>query len=111
MLSMPLVYLEYVINQAAITELLCENKEQVEMHCKGKCHLKKQLDKANDSTESNTERNSAKILSVEFVDERAHAEGVYLAFASEKKYYYTITPPLTAGTRGEVFEPPSSVPA
>lgn len=41
--------LDYIINYDYISAELCENKAKPEMHCNGKCHLKKQLAKASDS--------------------------------------------------------------
>ena len=40
-------YIEYELNKKYIAEVLCENKDKPEMHCNGKCHLKKQIKKAN----------------------------------------------------------------
>ncbi len=34
------------INQKAITNLFCENKDKPMLHCDGNCYLKKQLEKA-----------------------------------------------------------------
>jgi len=35
----------YEVNKQVITEKYCVNKDKVQLHCNGKCHLKKQLDK------------------------------------------------------------------
>jgi hypothetical protein len=35
----------YVMNEHSITDKYCVNKDKPQMHCNGKCHLKKQLDK------------------------------------------------------------------
>lgn len=40
----PLV--DYIINYEYISTKLCENRAKPEMHCDGKCHLKKELAKA-----------------------------------------------------------------
>lgn len=34
------------VNQTALAELYCENKDKPIMHCNGNCYLKKQLEKA-----------------------------------------------------------------
>ena len=44
-------FIEYELNKKYIAEVLCENKDKPEMHCNGKCHLKKQLKKANSAPE------------------------------------------------------------
>ncbi len=38
--------LDYIINYEYISTKLCENITKPEMHCDGKCHLKKELAKA-----------------------------------------------------------------
>ena len=37
----PLTYAYYYLDQSGFIELLCENKEEPELECNGKCHLKK----------------------------------------------------------------------
>jgi hypothetical protein len=37
--------LNYEVNKDYISKVLCENKEKKELHCEGKCHLKKELQK------------------------------------------------------------------
>jgi len=44
-------FIEYEINKKYIAEVLCKNKDKLEMHCNGKCYLKKQLKKANEIPE------------------------------------------------------------
>lgn len=39
---------EYIVNYHYIATELCENKAKPEMHCDGKCHLKKELAKASE---------------------------------------------------------------
>jgi len=52
--SQGLIVLEYKVNFSYIASVLCENRDKPEMHCNGKCHLKKQLKK-----EEQQERNGA----------------------------------------------------
>ena len=37
--------LDYIINYQHISQDLCVNKDKPEMHCNGKCHLKKEIKK------------------------------------------------------------------
>lgn len=39
-------YIEYEINKKYIIENLCQNQDKPWMNCQGKCHLKKQIKKA-----------------------------------------------------------------
>jgi len=40
-----LIVANYTINRDYISKNLCENRAKPNMHCNGKCHLKKQLQK------------------------------------------------------------------
>lgn len=42
--------IEYAINQDYIAEFLCINKDKPELKCNGKCHLKKEIKKAQEET-------------------------------------------------------------
>jgi hypothetical protein len=37
--------MQFKANQSYIASVLCENKNKPEMHCNGRCHLKKELDR------------------------------------------------------------------
>lgn len=39
------ILVNYEINKDYISHNLCENKDKPQMHCEGKCHLRKQLEK------------------------------------------------------------------
>lgn len=41
-----LPYINYIFNYNYIATVLCENKNRPEQHCKGKCHLRKEIKKA-----------------------------------------------------------------
>jgi len=53
-LHAPLTYAYYYLDQSGFIALLCENKEEPELECNGKCHLKK-------VTQINTENNDEPI--------------------------------------------------
>jgi hypothetical protein len=40
-----LIVINYELNKISIAQNFCENKAKPKMHCNGKCHLKKQLEK------------------------------------------------------------------
>jgi hypothetical protein len=44
-LSKLLILINYEVNKTSITQSFCVNKRNPKMHCNGKCHLKKQLEK------------------------------------------------------------------
>ena len=45
-------YLEYMVRKDWIIEKFCINKEKPEIHCNGKCHLEKQLNKEADESDN-----------------------------------------------------------
>lgn len=51
---------EYVVNYEYIVTTLCENRDKPEMHCKGKCHLSKELAKEAGNTDKNPFSQSSK---------------------------------------------------
>ena len=48
-LGQEVLVVDYQLNKARITELYCVNKARPQLHCNGKCHLAKQLRKADDA--------------------------------------------------------------
>jgi len=53
MLFKPVIpVLEYVVFYDYIKNELCENKDKPKLECNGKCHLKKELAKASDTSEN-----------------------------------------------------------
>jgi hypothetical protein len=53
------IMINYVVNKDYISKNLCENRDKPMMHCNGKCHLMKQLQK--ESKKENAPTNSAKV--------------------------------------------------
>lgn len=51
-LSKTIVVADYEINKEYIAKVLCVNKSKPKMHCNGKCHLKKELKKAEKKEQS-----------------------------------------------------------
>jgi hypothetical protein len=47
-----IILTDYHINKEYISKVLCVNKSKPKMHCNGKCHLKKELSKAEKKEQS-----------------------------------------------------------
>ena len=45
-------FVDYVINYKYISEELCVNRDKPELHCNGKCHLKKEIKSILDTDEN-----------------------------------------------------------
>lgn len=52
--ALPMV--DYVMHYKHISQDLCENKDKPEMHCNGKCHLKKEIKKVLDNNTNNKKK-------------------------------------------------------
>ena len=46
------IYADYMINKDYISEVLCVNRDEPEMHCNGECHLKSEIEKEEKSEKS-----------------------------------------------------------
>ncbi|MFD2942397.1 hypothetical protein [Flavobacterium notoginsengisoli] len=62
-------FLDYMVNYHYIATELCENKNAPELHCNGKCHLKKELAKnyKNDTPASNEKKSETAETFVLFI--------------------------------------------
>lgn len=49
LVAMVYIQVDFIVNQQEITAKLCENKAKPKLQCNGKCHLKKQLAKIDNS--------------------------------------------------------------
>ncbi|NBL63695.1 hypothetical protein GV828_00615 [Flavobacterium sp. NST-5] len=100
--------LEYIAFYDYIKNELCENKAKPEMHCNGKCHLAKELAKANDSEKSQDARFfSVEIFAAVFPEIPVFTSSPFLLSSTEKAtfgyqnlYFHlasskTFHPPLT----------------
>lgn len=58
----------YELNKAYISKNLCENKNKPSLHCNGKCHLKKQLQKE-DKKENQNPNNLKEKIELQFFKE------------------------------------------
>lgn len=47
--------ISFMVNYDYIAKELCENKTKPELHCNGKCYLKKELAKASENTNPNSQ--------------------------------------------------------
>jgi len=74
-LQVSFTYAYYYLDKSDFIERLCENKDKPEMHCDGKCHLKKVAEK-------NTENDKEPIKGVTFKE-------ITLFVVEQTKYEFT----------------------
>lgn len=53
-LGQTILLANYVLNKSYYATVLCENKAKPQMHCEGKCHLKKELKKQSEEEKNPT---------------------------------------------------------
>lgn len=58
------VFAGFQINNQYISDNLCENRMQPQLHCKGKCYLMKKLKQAEESEKKQAEKNEVKNIEV-----------------------------------------------
>ncbi|NLR56683.1 hypothetical protein HGH93_01125 [Chitinophaga polysaccharea] len=103
--SKSLIVVQFQVNQAFIAKELCENRNKPQMHCNGRCHLKKELDRdAQQEKNNNTGKDKYEVMFVETIH----------AFApSTPKNDITFTPfykdPYLNTFAISIFHPPQSV--
>jgi hypothetical protein len=54
--SKALILFDYCLNKKYIATVLCENRNRPQMHCNGKCHLRKEM-KKDDEHQGNEKQN------------------------------------------------------
>lgn len=86
---MPLV--EYAVNYDYISEVLCVNKSNIELHCNGKCYLKNELAKTNDTDSSplnKTKNSGQKLLDIYVLPEITEINKTGNVFFSNSDFLY-----------------------
>lgn len=98
-------YVHYELNKKYIAEVLCENKDKPEMHCNGKCHLKKQIKAVEKQTVPEAENFQAFKISVVYFEEQDTFETSELVNSKNKKtdFYNNL---YKFQFIGEQFHPP-----
>lgn len=97
------IIVNYQVNKDYISNVLCENKEKKAMHCEGKCHLKKELQKEEkkESTPSGSKENFEIIL---YSEKTTTLSFVGFELAKSSFIYTEIYP---QDFTGKIFHPPT----
>mgnify|MGYP001627757595 CR=1 FL=1 len=100
---------DYIVNYDYIVNVLCENKEQPEMECNGKCYLSKELAKESTTGDENPFNNNlsnSKIphfLILEEISEYVFSSESEIAILEETSYKTSLNPSLFVL---EILHPP-----
>lgn len=93
----------YWMNRDYISSVLCENKDNPELDCEGKCHLVKEINKETSSPEAEVETNV--LLMVEFPSENIELPKFQIQNEGKSKFT-TIQAHLRLGFIRSIFHPP-----
>ena len=106
--ALPLI--DYAVNYKYISEELCVNKDKPEMHCNGKCHLKKEIKKVLGEDQAPTEKKST-LPQIKLKEYTNYYRKNIITFYFTKLYIpkkngYFITPNTFSGYLPSVLKPP-----
>ncbi len=107
-LAVPVICLQYVVNKEYIIENLCENRFRPAMHCDGKCLLSKHLAKATDTSDSQNQKGSSRMVSTDYF------EGIRtysFTCTATTRYVFPVyqVSSYATGYTGNIFQPPITV--
>lgn len=95
---------EYFINQDYIAAVLCENKDEPEMECNGKCYLKKELKK---DEERKGDEKTTKVEVLLFCEVKLAESDAIIDFQIEKtESSIYLSRRLSSGYHQDIFHPP-----
>lgn len=98
-------FVEYVAQYDYIISEKCENKDKPEMHCNGKCHLKKQIEKT--TPKKNVPQEAEAFYYYEFVQLFNETFEVAFEPTVSKSVYKEIAVPGTLdGFEQSILQPP-----
>ncbi len=103
--SMPLVTIDYAINQNFIARTLCENKAKPEMHCNGKCFMKKQLARSGENQDAGTSHGNTRITLLDFNESPANFRLDMFSDRRQPVLSHSSSP-LSAGSMNRLLRPP-----
>jgi hypothetical protein len=103
-LSKAVIIMQYYANKDYIAKNLCENRDKPQMHCEGKCCLKKRLEKDQNAPTSSQKDKQDVVL-------YCFTAGIHIAysfFPEEKVKYFSHNDLATYTYSSAVFHPPTA---
>lgn len=98
------IVVNYALNKEYITKTFCENKEKPQMHCNGKCHLKKQLEKQ-DKKEKPVQSSKEK-FEIQFIANQKIEFDIRYLFFEERTFVSFYDNNLAFNDPQSIFQPP-----
>lgn len=100
------VWIDYLVNNEYIKEVLCINKERPKLQCGGKCYLMQQLKKSETPQDENEPPITAltKIEYIKFAPYQTAIKKIFLPLKEKISIYYLIN--NYTSNLGDIFHPP-----
>lgn len=106
--STTIVLADYQLNKDYIAKVLCINKSKPKMHCNGKCHLKKELSKAEKKEKSpvnpTNEKSKFQLFSEKLISVDLFSTIAFVINTSLSDYCF----PLSDKHLDSIFHPPQA---
>jgi hypothetical protein len=97
------VLAEFYLNRDYIAKNLCENRNKPQLHCNGKCHLKKQLKKEEQQQQSNNRTNTNETNTLLFCNEVSEYAAADFTLIKNYTFY---SKELLSSYQPSLFRPP-----
>lgn len=105
-LSTVVILAQYMANKDYIAKNLCENRDKPQMHCDGKCCLKKKLAKeAKQNAPTPRNQKNQQIVTLFFSENKLNFQ--LHSFFAAAKTYFSYNELATANFHHSVFHPPT----
>lgn len=106
--SKVVILTEFKINQNYIARNLCVNRNKPELHCNGKCHLRKQL--AKDDAEQNAPLSKIKFekFEVALFFEKNQIKHFVFFESFDRPEFYIFDEGFVSSFNSEIFHPPNN---
>jgi hypothetical protein len=101
------IVVSFKINQESIAKTLCVKKEVENNTCQGKCHLKKQLDKADEEEKKQAPTNTKEKVEVLYCHNLTNfsiCRKIY--FADKKQSFFDYKFQYSSSYHTDIFRPP-----
>lgn len=103
-LMMPMVYIDFKLNQDYIARVLCINRDKPQMQCNGHCILMQKMNEAQDQTSSEENQAPKKLILETFCE--SLFEFQTLSWLFDKHAIASFPKKLHASYFDKVFHPP-----
>lgn len=103
----PVVYIDFKLNQDYIARVLCINREKPELHCDGNCILMQKIKEAQQGDDQDKSQNTQRYV-LEIVCDETFAF-TFLNYYTPKEVFYEYEDDFSSNYLSYCFHPPRTV--